>query len=87
MEADCTVADLGHTVAADCTVAGLGRTAAVGCNSSANRIGSKLAELPADSFGALPAEEFAAHVQDPIAPVACLGKCSSRVQSAGRRLD
>ena len=86
---DCIVVELDHTAAVDCIVVELDRTAAVvDCNSSAvNRIDYKLVELPADSFGALLAEESAAHVQDPIAPVARLEKYSSREQSVGRRLD
>ena len=86
--ADYTVAGFGRTVAADCIVVGFGRTvAAEDCNSSVHKIGNKLVEPPADSFGVLPVEGFAAHVQDPSAPVARPEKCSSREQSAGRRLD
>ena len=87
----CIVVELGRTAAVDCMAVEFGRTvvaAVVDCNSSAvNMIDCKLVEPPADSFEALLAEESAAHVQDPIAPVARLERYLSREQSVGQRLD
>lgn len=87
---ECIVAELGHTAAAvECTVAEFGHTvAAVECSLSVvDKIVRRLVEPPADSFGALLAVKSVAHVQALLAPVALLEKCSSREQSAGRRLD
>ncbi len=44
-------------------------------------------EPPVDSFEVSPAVKFVEHFQDPLELVERLGKCSSREQSAGRKLD